>query len=133
MRCVRSVAALAMSLSLLIGNVVVCAGWGPTSDARMACCRDEANCPMHSKSDAHHSHASSTSHSQADACCAASEQRDSTKPRATSIASAATALAPAIVIQPFHAVFRTGEGPRATVPLRASPVPKHLLLSVFLV
>ena len=97
----------------------------------MACCQDESTCPMHKPSGHGSSH--HVTQTQADTCCAASERNDSATTRPALASSVVVALAPAIVplvvIPPVPAL----EEWRALVPLRASPVPKHLLLSVFLI
>ena len=129
----RRLAAIAMVLTLLVGTLAVCAGWQATPEARMACCQDESTCPMH-KSD---SHGSGLKHSltqaQADTCCAGSERNDSATTRIPFLSSGNVALAPAIVSQVVSPMAPALEEWRALVPLRASPVPKHLLLSVLLV
>jgi hypothetical protein len=70
---------------------------------------------------------------QADRCCAGSEHNESATTRPGLVSSGIVALAPAavpLVVMPTVAAL---EEWRALVPLRASTVPKHLLLSVFLV
>jgi hypothetical protein len=99
----------------------------------MACCQDEATCPMH-KSGGHGSESRHhVTQTQADTCCAGSEQNESGTTRTTFVSSGVVALVPATV--PFVVIPAVPalEEWRALVPLRASPVPKHLLLSVFLV
>lgn len=129
----RRLVAIAAVLTLCAGNLAVCAGWQATPEARMACCRNEATCPMH-KSE---SHGSGTRHivsqAQADNCCAGSERTQSTTTNPTFVPSGMVALAPAtmpVVTSPNVPALRDW---RALVPLPVSPVPKHLLLSVFLV
>jgi hypothetical protein len=132
-RVIRRLAALAAVLMLCIGNVAVCSGWQATPEARMACCQDEATCPMH-KSE---SHGSRTKHHvtqvQADNCCAGSERNDSATTRAAFAPSAIVALVPAdipLVVTPSVPALQEW---RAFIPLPVSTIPKHLLLSVFLV
>ena len=120
----RRFAAIAAVLTLCVGNLAVCAGWRATPEARMACCQDETTCPMH-KSESHGSASKhQISQAQADNCCVGSERNDSPTTRTALTSSAIVALAPATV--PLTV-------PTALVPLRVSPVPKYLLLSVFLV
>lgn len=128
----RLTAAVAV-LALSVGNLAVCAGWRATPEARMACCQDESTCPMH-KSTGHDSAAHHhLTQAQADSCCAGSEQNESATTGSAFVASGVVALAPAtvpLVVMPTVAAL---EKWRALVPLRPSTVPKHLLLSVFLV
>jgi len=71
---------------------------------------------------------------QADNCCAGSERNDSATTRTSFVASGLiVALVPAtipLIVMPKAPAL---EEWRAFVPLPVSPVPKHLLLSVFLV
>lgn len=129
----RRLAAIAAILTLGVGNVAVCAGWQATPEARMACCQDDATCPM-DKSD---SDAPGVRHSvtqtQADDCCAGSERSQSSTTNSTFVLSAASASTPAIapVVAPSNVPAL--QGWRAFVPLPVAHVPKHLLLSVLLV
>jgi hypothetical protein len=129
----RRLAATAAVLALSVGNVAVCAGWRATPAARMACCQDESTCPMHKSAE----HGSAAHHqltqAQADSCCAGSEQSESATTGPALVSSGVVALTPAtvpLVVMPAVAAL---EEWRVLVPLRASTVPKHLLLSVFLV
>jgi hypothetical protein len=130
---IRRVSAILAILTLCVGNVAVCAGWKATPEARMACCRDESTCPMH-KSGAHNSGPEhQLTQAQADTCCAGSERNESATTRPLLVSSGVVALAPAIVPLVVVPTVPALEEWRAFVPLRVSPVPKHLLLSVFLV
>jgi len=129
----RRLMAIAAALTLCAGNLAVCAGWQATPEARMACCRDEATCPMQ-KSE---SHDSASGHritqAQADNCCAGSERSHSTATNATYVLSGSMTLAPTSVAVVTSLSTPALQEWRAFVPLPAPPVPKHLLLSVFLV
>ena len=129
----RQLVAIAAILTLSVGNVALCAGWQATPEARMACCRDEATCPMH-KSESHGSGSKHTiTQAQADHCCAGSERTQSSNTSATFVVSGIIVLAPAtmpLVTSPNVPALQAW---RAFVPLPVPPVPKHLLLSVFLV
>jgi len=122
--------AVLLTLALATGQVGVCAGWLPTPEARMACCADENTCPMHASE-----HSGSTrvlTQAEADRCCALSEQDDS-EPSSASLVSVplAFALGPAPAVIPAsqsHADIW-----RVSVPTSTAHVPKHILLSVFLV
>src|SRR5262249_13765049 len=132
MTLARRIAAVAAILALGAGNVAVCASWQATPEARMACCMNGTTCPMH-KSEGHdHSSKNSVSQAQADSCCAASAQRrESSFPGSTFASSGAIALMPAAVFS-LPPVLSAQEW-QAAVPPLVSSVPKHLLLSGFLV
>jgi hypothetical protein len=132
-RVIRRLAALAAVLMLCIGNVAVCAGWQATPEARMACCQDEASCPMH-KSESHSSRSNHhVTQVQADNCCAGSERNDSATTRPAFASSGIVALVAAnvpLVVTPSVPALQEC---RAFIPPPVSTTPKHLLLSVFLV
>lgn len=124
----RRLAAILCVFALTPSVWVECAGWQATAEARRSCC--DANCPNHK--DGQDSRRAVTQAS-ADSCCAASEPDESSPsstpfPASITLAVLQPAL-PAFAPAPFNAPFDTPE----FVGLRASPVPKHLLLSVFLV
>jgi hypothetical protein len=129
----RRIAAVVAVLVLCAGNLAVCAGWQATPEARMACCMNGADCPMH-KSEGHdHSSKRTFNQAQADSCCAASAQRrDSSAAASVFASSGAIALAPVIAVIAPIAPSPAPEW-RALVPLPISSKPRHLLLSVLLV
>ena len=57
------------------GGPLLCQGWLPTAEARMACCEDEALCPMHAKQSNGSGTARAVTQEEADDCCAWSEQQ----------------------------------------------------------
>lgn len=125
--------AVFLTLVLVAGQAGVCAGWMTTPEARMACCLDEGPCPMHKSDSPEDSSKRVVSQAEADRCCAASEQDDSA-PAPSSFAFSVTLAAaigpvPLLIPQPdARADIR-----RASVPIPAARIPKHLLLSVLLV
>lgn len=132
-RFARSLATVVAVLALVAGNVAICAGWQAMPEARMACCMNGASCPMHESN----SHGSPARHrlsqEQADDCCAAAPNRtQSSGANATFALSSVTAL-PAAVASVVPVVVPALREWRALVPVPASSVPKHLLLSVLLV
>jgi hypothetical protein len=134
MGLLRRSAAVAALLTLVVGNVALCAGWQATPEARMACCMNGATCPMH-KSDSHEQSSSRrvVSQAQADSCCAtAAHRRDSAAAGSTFAASGLIGLAPVTVFALPTSTF-TSQDWRALVPLPVPSTPKHLFLSVFLV
>lgn len=129
----RRFSAAALSLALLAGDVAQCAGWAATPEARMACCADEATCPMHRSAEQTDVDRVVTQ-AQADSCCAASEpdRTDQSTPTfAATISSAvlgtATALPATLPVLVLRGAWQVA------VPLPPDSVPKHVRLSVFLV
>ena len=128
----RRLAALSLVFALVAGNLALCAGWEATPEARMACCARHGACPMH-KSDGHGSHAKRlVNQAEADDCCAASERGGSTPLAPTFASTMSVALIPTGFPILLPALWRV-DAWRVEVPRPTSAVPKHLLLSVFLV
>jgi hypothetical protein len=126
---------LAASLGVMLtaAPLGLCAAVAPASEARMACCV-ENECPMHDRttqtSDMHHQ----PSQSQADQCCIASERDTPDTSMPISVAVSSTPVVDASVLLPLNVptLVRT-DAWRMTTPLLVAPVPRHLLLAVFLV
>lgn len=128
----RRIGAVALVLFMSGGDATLCAGWKVKAAARMACCVSGA-CPMH-QSDEHGSgSANNVSQAEADSCCVASESAD---PTPTSPVFAMV-LPSAIPVRQLFALVSPlilmADAAREPIPLSGSPVPKHLLLSVFLI
>ena len=129
----RPVCAAIVALALVTGNLAACAGWTATPEARMACCLDEAACPMHAAVPRDGEAERAISQADADSCCAASEREQSSQSSpAFVLASALTPVAGPIALLAATAL------PHDTiwlshVPIVAAATPTHLLLSVFLV
>lgn len=123
-----------MSLALLAGNVAVCAGWAATPEARMACCAERGACPMH-KGDSHNTGSDRViTQMQADNCCASSERESSSQSSPTFVAAITSAvLGTAIVLPASVPALVLSDGWRMAAPIPTGPIPKHVLLSVFLV
>ena len=129
----RRAAALVVALTLGAAGWAECAGWQATPEARMACCSDSAVCPMHGSPEPGSGSGSLVTQAQADSCCAASDANDSTPSAgafslslsAILVTSPLATLAPVTAPAPLDAW-------RAQVPLPGAHVPKHVLLSVFL-
>lgn len=128
----RRLVALALAVLVSAANVAVCAGWAPTPEARMACCTESGACPMH-KSASNADDMRVVSQADADRCCALSERDDS----APSSGAYVFTVALAIVTSPVPCVASElnshQAGWHSPVPNPANNIPKHLLLSVFLV
>jgi hypothetical protein len=119
---------------LMAGNVAVCAGWLPTAEARMACCADEAECPMH-KGDSHRSGSERVlTQAQADSCCAAAEGRNSNQSNPSFVTAITAAVLGVGVVLPANVpALVLSNARRTSAPIPIAPVPKYVLLSVFLV
>ena len=129
---ISRLSAVVLTLALAAGQVSVCAGWTPTPEARLACCSDDGPCPMHKSDSQHHRTTGGVTQAEADRCCAASQQDDSTPS-----SNATLFVTLAVVVSPVSALLPEPEShadmSRASAPLPTRHVPKHLLLSVFLV
>ncbi len=121
-----------VALVLTAGGVRLCAGWEATSDARMACCTKRSACAM--RRGAPDSKATRVTQAQADACCAAADRPESTPssaaivlhPPLVSVAALVVALASTTTLEPEW-------GSATSPPGFRTGVPRHLLLSVFLI
>ena len=124
----KRLVATVLLLAFQAGPIAVCAGWHVTADERMECCLD-GDCPMHHKQAEHHV----VTQAQADACCAVAEQPASAQPSAkfALVGVLAPVVSPIALDRPL--VVAPVEGPPILVPRLASHVPKHVLLSVFLI
>jgi hypothetical protein len=129
---ISRLAAVTVLIVLPLSAWVQCAGWQSTAEARMACCAQEAQCPMHSQSrSGRHERVTQT---QADTCCALSERSPSTPSSSSHLVAPVTLTltsTPAPVVLSDLASLRVAW--QDFVPIVISPVPRHLLLSVFLV
>ena len=132
-RLVHRLAALALTIGLMAGNAAICAGWMPSPEARMACCADEAKCPMH-KGDSHHADTERVpTQAQADSCCAAAEGQHSNKSNPSFVTAITAAVLGIGVVLPANVpALVLSDAWRTSEPIPIAPVPKHVLLSVFL-
>jgi len=128
----RHIGAITLVLFISGGDAALCAGWEVTAEARMACCVSGA-CPMHQSGQHGSDSADTVSQAEADICCVASE---SAGPTPTSPVFAVV-LPSAIPVQQLFAfvspLILMADATREPIPLSGSLVPKHLLLSVFLI
>ena len=134
MRLVHRLAALALTLGLMAGNAAICAGWLATPEARMACCSEGHECPMH-KGDSQSSGSGRVlTQVQADSCCASSERENSNQsnPSFVTVITAAV-LGVGTVFPASVPALVLSDAWRTSAPIPIAPVPKHVLLSVFLV
>ena len=100
----------------------------------MACCLEGSTCPMHGDdSDAAGTNRALTQ-AQADTCCASSEQQSSNQSTPTGTAAISNAvLGTSIVLPPSVPALVLTDAWRTDAPIPTTLVPKHILLSVFLV
>ena len=129
----RRAAVLAITFALAAGNVALCAGWLPSPEARMACCAD-GECPMH-KGDSHRSASERMlTQAQADSCCASSERENSSQSSpAPGAAITAAVLGVGAVVPANVPALVLSDAWRTSAPIPSPPVPKYILLSIFLV
>src|SRR5688572_6937018 len=116
------------------GNDLICSGWMPTPEARMDCCADGCECPMH-KGDSHGSGSERVlTQAEADSCCALSDGKSSNQFSPTFVAVITAAVLGAGIDLPANVPAAVlSDGWRTSAPIPVAPVPKHLLLSVFLI
>ena len=132
MAAIHRVSAIVLCLALVAGNLAVCAGWATTAEARMACCAHADTCPMHNGETHDASQRLVISQAQADSCCAGSERSNQSSPSLnTSMPSVVVDAGEVLRLQApslaAHDVSWT------VVPIPIAQVPRHILLSVFLV
>jgi hypothetical protein len=128
------VLAAVLCLGFLAGNAAVCAGWAPTPEARKACCAQGGGCPMH-KGEPHDSSAQRVlTQGQADNCCASATHESSNPANPAFVTAISLAvLGSGVVLSPAAPALVLRDGWRTVSPILATPVPRHVLLSVFLV
>ncbi len=133
-RLVHRLAALALTFGLLAGDAAVCAGWLPAAEARMACCAEGVECPMH-KGDSHRSGLERVvTQAQADSCCAAAEGQSSNQSNPSFVTAITAAVLGVGVVLPANVpALVLSDAWRTSAPMPIASVPKHVLLSVFLV
>ena len=133
-RFVRRLAALALTFGLMAGNAAICAGWMPSPEARMACCAEGAECPMHKGDSDRSGSQRMLTQVQADSCCASAEGQRSNQSNPSFVtAITAVVLGVAVVLPANVPALVLSDAWRTSAPIPIGPVPKHVLLSVFLV
>jgi hypothetical protein len=131
---VRWISAVLLALTLTAGNVGVCAGWMPTAETRMACCAENGTCPMHSSDSSAVDGVRVVSQADADRCCASAEHKNSNQSSPTFVTAISHAvLGTAITLPAPVPALVLSDGWRTVTPIATAHVPKHVLLSVFLV
>jgi hypothetical protein len=127
----RRFAVFVLTLGLVAGAWRPCAGWTAAPEARMACCVRTPACAMHNRAD--HGVHTPVRQADADRCCAASERQEASQPSSTLVV--VPALAPLVgLFAESPAVPVRWIEPHRPPPLLASrQLPRHLLLSVFVI
>jgi hypothetical protein len=129
----RSLSALLLALALSLGDPALCVGLMAQPDPPMACCADGQPCPMHAPD----AEAAGSAHHRPerapDDCCLLSGQ-----PGAVPVASTTAVSAPHGVVSAVDSrrvdPVRAHAGPAHALEWSPGPhVPRHVLLSVFLV
>lgn len=99
----------------------------------MACCDEAETCPLHHQAVRESQFATHVSQAQADACCALSAGHESATPTSTVTLSGSLSPVTGLRQGTLVADAATLEDWHTTVPVPPHPVPRHVLLSVFLV
>lgn len=99
----------------------------------MACCSEDAGCPMHKDDSGSPGPSRTLTQAQADACCASSEREPNQSGPTVIVAISNTVLGSGSVLPATVPTLVLSDRWRISAPLPAAPVPKHVLLSVFLV
>ena len=133
MTFLKRVSTFALTLALAAGNAGVCAGWAATPEERMECCTDGATCPMHSEA-GNKSAVRLLTQMQADTCCASAEHETSSPSQPTGIVAITSPILGngSVLPQAPPLVAQTGTW-RSAEPIPIASIPRHVLLSVFLV
>ena len=118
---------------LAVAGLAPCAGWQATPEARRACCAPGGGCAGHESQSNGQASGTFVSQTAADNCCATSQRSDSSPVTSSAVPAVTLAIlsTPVPTLQPERIAYREGvpwPGHR-----HPSPVPKHLLLSVFIV
>ena len=128
----RRIAVLVLTVGLVAGAWRPCAGWKPTPEARMSCCLGKSACAMHKRGKPGGTHAG-PSQSDADACCAASERQGSPQPLLTVVLPPTFVALVGRLAEPPSVPARWVESRRPPPLLASRELPRHLLLSVFVI
>jgi hypothetical protein len=101
----------------------------------MACCADGNVCPMHDGKSHGGSHSDGAmTQAEADSCCASSERDHSNQSSPTFVVVISSAvLGPGVVVPVTVPALVLSDAWRTSAPLPTAPIPKYVLLSVFLV
>ena len=133
----RRLAALVLTALVAVGNVAICDGWASTAEARMACCPGDRPCPMHQGRDEDEDEPGVTAvvtQAEADSCCGFAEQEQSGQSHESFASPVSLAvLGTGVVVPAMPPRLVLTDDWRTRIPSPSSPVPKHVLLSTFLI
>ena len=135
LRLLSRLAVLTTVTALAGGHLAECQGWLATAEARMACCANEQECPMH-KAGQHSSESSRRiSQSDADRCCAQSEHGDSmpASVKASALDGALLTLVPVSLSGGLASPATWFDNTIERVSSPPTSRSRHVLLSVFLI
>jgi hypothetical protein len=122
-----------MVFMLVGGHLAECQGWLSTAEARMACCANEQECPMH-KAGQHASGPNQrVNQSDADRCCATSEHGDSMPTSVKASVADGPALIPVSLAGVLASAATRFDDPIEQVSGPPTSRSRHVLLSVFLI
>ncbi|MEQ1911515.1 MAG: hypothetical protein ABMA15_22050 [Vicinamibacterales bacterium] len=128
----RLVGVLAIVM-MVSGHLAECQGWMSSPEARMACCDDERECPLHKSAGHAVGSATATSQADADRCCAGSERGASVPSSVSTWSASLVAVLPVLSAVPNAAVIAPYVEWLEADPSPPPSVPRHALLSVFLI
>jgi len=129
----RRLSGFVLALALGAGNTGVCAGWASTPEARMACCSDGATCPMHRNEAGGNKTVRPITQVQADTCCASAEHENSSQSRPTHVTALPSPVLENGIVLTQKPRLAALDAIWRTAPIPTPSIPKHVLLSVFLV
>ena len=124
----RRFVAAALAAVLALGACGLCAGWEAVAEAGAA---EGATCPLHEASG--DGIASGATQAAAARCCVASDQAESTPPESVFLPRVDLGQAVSLVPVVVHPAVVSRVAWRSLRPPPGDHVPKHLLLSVFLI
>ena len=127
----RRIAVVVLTVGLVAGAWRPCAGWEATAEARMSCCTRKSACSKHKV--ANHAAQEALSQSGADACCAISERQDASQPSLTVVLPPTLAPLVGLFAEPPSIPARWVDRHRPPPLLASRELPRHLLLSVFVI
>ena len=121
---IRRLSAVLLAAGLLTGNAAVCAGWLATPEARMACCSEGHECPMHKGGSHSSGSARVLTQVQADGCCASSEDQHSNQSNPSFVtAITAAVLGVGVVVPASVPALVLSDAWRTSAPIPIAPVP----------
>lgn len=126
--------ALLLMLPLASGGASVCSGWMSSAEARMTCCSDGQRCPMHPGEPRGSGSRRVITQSEADTCCAWSEQQQSSGTHeAIALPVSSEVLGRGVVVPAAVPRLVLTDDWRTASPDPSPPDDKPVVLSTFLI